>query len=84
MYERIVETAPGNASDTTQLLAQERKVQDDGTPYYTVTVHSRPASDSPKPDENGVIPTNEQKDQGKKSCVITLEIGCVYVKNILT
>ena len=70
MYERIVETAPGNATDATQLLAQEGKVQEDGTPYYTVTVHSRPSSDSPKPDENGIVPIDAQKDLGKNPCLL--------------
>lgn len=73
MFERIVATAPGNASDATQLLAQEGAVQEDGTPYYTVTIHSRPESDSPKPDENGIIATDKQKDLEEDPWVITFD-----------
>jgi prolyl 4-hydroxylase len=44
MFERIVANAPGNQTEETQLLAQQKQVQDDGVPYYTVHVHSRPES----------------------------------------
>jgi len=73
MFERIVETAPGNVSDATQLAAQEGRIQEDGTPIYTVTVHSRPESPSPKPDENGVIPTDSQRDRKEAPWVITFD-----------
>lgn len=73
MFERIVATAPGNATEETQLLAQQGKVQEDGTPYYTVTVHSRPASDASKPDENGVIPVSKSQDFEEDPWVITFD-----------
>lgn len=73
MFERIVETAPGNVSDATQLAAQEGGVQEDGTPIYTVTVHSRPESPSPKADENGVVPIDAKKDAEESPWVITFD-----------
>ena len=73
MFERIVETAPGNVSDATQLAAQEGEIQEDGTPIYTVTVHSRPESSSPKPDENGIVPIDAEKDKEESPWVITLD-----------
>ena len=42
MFEHIVAMAPGNQTEETQLLAQQKQVRDDGMPYYTVHVHSRP------------------------------------------
>jgi len=73
MFERIVETAPGNASDTTQFAAANGEIQDDGMPIYTVTVHSRPKSPSPKPDDNGVIPINRKLDGEESPWVITFD-----------
>ena len=73
MFETIIENAPGNATDATQLAAAEKKVQDNGTPFYTVTVHSRPESASPKPDSNGIIPTNQAKDRKEAPWVITFD-----------
>lgn len=73
MFETIIENAPGNATDATQLAAAEKKVQDNGTPFYTVTVHSRPESASPKPDVNGIIPTNQAKDRKEAPWVITFD-----------
>ena len=42
MFERIVETAPGNQTEATQALAQQKAVQEDGMPYYTVHIQSSP------------------------------------------
>ena len=87
MFERIVANAPGNATEATQLLAEAGEVQPDGTPYYTVTVQSQPASPSPQPDENGVIPTNKQKDFDEDPWVITFdnfisEAECKHLINL--
>ena len=55
MFERIVNTAPGNQTEETQLAAKEKKIQENGTPFYTVNVHSRPESTAAVPDDDGVI-----------------------------
>jgi prolyl 4-hydroxylase len=73
MFERIVNTAPGNQTEETQLLAAEKKVQDNGTPFYTVTVHSRPESPAAVPNENGVIALDPAKDRLEKPWVITFD-----------
>ncbi len=73
MFERIVKTAPGNQTEETQLAAKEKKVQENGTPYYTVHVHSRPKSPAAEPDENGVIALDPEKDHAEKPWAITFE-----------
>ena len=77
MFQRIVNNAPGNATEAAQLAAAERKLQEDGTPIYTVTVHSRPETETPMPDDDGVIAFDESKDKEEAPWVITFD-------NILT
>lgn len=70
MFERIVDTAPGNnTNDETQIF------QEDGvTPMYTVTVHSRPESTASQPDTTtGVIQTDPKKDKREAPWVITFD-----------
>jgi len=87
MFERIVQMAPGNQSEASRIAAREGRLQDDGSPYYTVNVHSRPASNSPPPDENsGVIPVNKLQDRKEDPWVITMdnfltEEECDYLIN---
>jgi len=75
MFERIVTTAPGNQTDENQIGAQEKKVQENGTPFYTVHIHSHPAStsfaDSDK--DKGAIPLNRERDLQEDVWVITLD-----------
>ena len=75
MFQRIVDTAPGNVTDATQLAAQEGRLQDDGTPIYTVTVHSRPETPTPTPDEDNdnAIILDKEKDAKESPWVITLD-----------
>jgi len=74
MFERIVRMAPGNQTEESQLAALEGQVQGDGTPYYTVNVISRPASNSPPPDElTGVVPVNKKRDHDEDPWVITMD-----------
>ena len=73
MFERIVENAPGNVSDATQLAAARGEIQENGTPVYTVTVHSRPATPSPKQDENGVIAIDDKRDLEEDPWVLTFD-----------
>ena len=73
MFERIVNTAPGNQTEETQIFAKEKKVQDDGTPFYTVQVHSRPESPAEVADENGVIAIDAKKDREEAPWVITFD-----------
>ncbi len=73
MFQRIVENAPGNATEATQLAAQERKIMDDGTPMYTVTVHSRPKTSTPEPEKNGLISFNKFTDEEEAPWVITFD-----------
>ena len=73
MFERIVETAPGNQTEASQVAAKEKKVQDDGTPFYTVTVHSRPESPAAIADESGVIPVDMKQDRREDPFVVTFD-----------
>lgn len=73
MFERIVATAPGNQTEESQLAAKERKVQEDGTPVYTVTVHSRPESPAKVPGKDGKIPVDMKADKIESPWVITLD-----------
>merc|ERR1719491_2674454 len=74
MFERIVQMAPGNQTEASRIAAREGKLQDDGSPYYTVNVHSRPASNSPPPDENtGIIPVDRGQDLKEDPWVITMD-----------
>jgi len=82
MFERIVASAPGNQTDETQLFAKEKKVQEDGTPYYTVHIHSRPESvsdmDQTMTVQDGAFSTAEseasrEQDLKEAPWVITFE-----------
>jgi prolyl 4-hydroxylase len=73
MFERIVNTAPGNQTEETQLAAKEKKIQENGTPFYTVNVHSRPESTAAVPDDDGVIPVDAAKDRSEAPWVITFD-----------
>jgi len=73
MFERIVETAPGNQTSQTQIAATQRRLQPDGTPMYTVTVHSRPDSRAPQPDDKGRIAFDIARNMKEKPWVITME-----------
>jgi len=74
MFERIVQMAPGNQTEASRTASLEGKVQDDGTPYYTVNIHSRPKSSSPRPDnDTGVIPVDSNQDRDEDPWVITMD-----------
>jgi prolyl 4-hydroxylase len=82
MFERIIANAPGNQTDETQLFAKEKKVQEDGTPYYTVHVHSRPESvgdmDQTMTVQDGAFSTkvseaSRDQDLKEKPWVVTFE-----------
>jgi Uncharacterized iron-regulated protein len=68
MFERIVGTAPGNKTDETMMFAKERRVQENGMPFYTVMVHSKPQS-ARKLETN----TEEMPDLNDAPWVITFE-----------
>jgi len=55
MFERIVATAPGTQED-----AEKRRLDDNGSPLYTVTVHSRPA---PVPETEEAVSKGRDLDQ---------------------
>jgi prolyl 4-hydroxylase len=63
MFERIVNTAPGNRTDDPNYVLEE------GMTNYTVTVHSRPRSFGP--DEEVVI--GPERDLEEPPWVITFE-----------
>lgn len=73
MFQRIVDNAPGNATEAAQLDAAEGKVLDDGTPVYTVTVHSRPETATPTPGEDGMISFDSAKDDTEAPWVVTFD-----------
>ncbi len=74
MFQNIVDNAPGNQTDETQLLAREKKVQANGTPYYTVNVLSRPKSPTATADEDtGVIPSDSDRDRTEDPWVVTFD-----------
>ncbi len=62
MFERIVNTAPGNMTDPNYVI-------EDGMTNYTVTVHSRPKAFGP--DEERVI--SAERDLNEPPWVITFD-----------
>jgi len=73
MFERIVATAPGNQTDETQIAAQEKKVQDNGTPFYTVHIHSSPSSSFADSDDKDTTPLSRERDLKEDVWVITMD-----------
>lgn len=73
MFERIVATAPGNQTETSQKAAHERRLNDDGTPIYTVTVHSRPSTKIEWSELLTEFPFDSKRDLEEDPWVITLD-----------
>ena len=73
MFERIVETAPGNQNDESRLASQQRKLDENGMPIYTVTVHSRPETKTIWSDTLTEFPANRERDLKEDPWVITFD-----------
>lgn len=73
MFQRIVDTAPGNQSDEARLAAERKEVQENGTPIYTVTVHSGPETSTPPVGEDGVIFADKKRDEAESPWVVTFD-----------
>ena len=73
MFQRIVDNAPGNLNDATRLAAEEKQVQEDGTPVYTVTVHSSPTTRTPPVGEDSLISFDKDVDIGESPWVVTFD-----------
>jgi prolyl 4-hydroxylase len=72
MFERIVTTAPGNSTDAMQLASQRRELGADGSPIYTVTVHSRPSEIK---EENGPWIITFDNFLTDQECDTLIELG---------
>ena len=74
IFEHIIETALGNQTEASNIPALENRVQDDGTPYYTFNVHSRPKSNyTPHHEGNDVVSSDKKRDWDEDPWVITMD-----------
>jgi len=73
MFQKIIDDAPGNQNEETQLFAREKKVQENGTPFYTVNVLSQPESPVISLDENDETLLNLERDAKEHPWAITFD-----------
>jgi prolyl 4-hydroxylase len=73
VFENIVKVAPGNATEEGRKAAGEGLVQDDGTPYYTVNIHSLPQSKAAQPNSEGLVAVDKERDLSEDPWVLTFD-----------